>query len=323
MTIDPLRIGLVGASRIAVPAIIEPTRTLSGLEVTAVAARDPARAERYAEEHGIPRAHASYDALMNDPDIDLVYISTTPDAHAEQALAAISAGKAALVEKPFSLDAREAADVAAAAAAADVPVFEAMHSLHHPLFARVLAIIAAGTLGRVQSLDARFNIAAGLPDENFRWDVRRGGGALMDLGVYPLAWCRNIAGEDFEVLSASAEMRRGVDGRAEAVLQFAHGPRATIECSMVAEAFLARLVVRGTGGEMTVKNPVAPQNGHSITLETEGGPQTETVEGPSSYAAQLSAVGAAVRRSAPFPLQPNDYVHSMAAIDKIASVVRA
>lgn len=153
----PLRIGLIGASRVASYAVIEPAKLVQGVTVTAVAARDEVRARQYAEKFDIGRVHASYADLVRDASVDLVYVGTPPSLHVEYAMAAIAAGKAVLVEKPFALNSADARKVHDAASAAGVQVFEAMHSLHHRLFARILEIVRGGEIGTMRSLEACFS----------------------------------------------------------------------------------------------------------------------------------------------------------------------
>lgn len=311
-----IRVGLIGASRISINAVIVPARVTEGVEVTGVAARSPSRAKWFAAEHGIIRAFSGYDLLITDPEIDLVYIGTPPGAHAALALAAIAAGKPVLVEKPFALTSEEALCVYAAAKAADVQVFEAMHSQHHRLFGRVLDIIHSGEIGQIRHVEATFDAAID-PNDPFRWDVSLGGGALMDLGVYPLAWLRRLLGEDFDVTNVEAELRSGVDARFAATLVFHGGIVGQIGCSMMASTFHARLLLIGDYGTVDVMNPVAPQNGHLLTITANGSARHETVDGPTTYEAQLAAVRDACRRSAQFPFADDDYVHSMGAIERV------
>lgn len=314
-----LRIGLIGASRIAGPAVIEPARLLDGVEVVAVAARDPVRAADFARRHAIPRVHVSYGELLDDPDIDLVYIGTPPHNHMSLALTAIAAGKPALVEKPFAMNAAEARAVHQRSVGAGVPVFEAMHSLHHPLFARIAALIASGVLGSLIHLEAEFRIPHVPDDDPFRWSATHGGGALMDLGVYPLAWCRYLAGDRFTADHAHAEFRRGVDAALTARLQFRNGPSASIAASFVSDVYRARLAVTGTLGAIEATNPVAPHTGHKLSIRTPERTWTETVDGPSTYLAQLTAVIDAIAGRAAFPLPDDDFVQSMVAIDSVRS----
>ena len=312
-----LRIGLVGASRVATFVVIEPARHRGDVEVAAVAARDPVRAQAYAAEHGIGRVHASYAELCADPDIDLVYIGTPPVDHRAQALMALAAGKPVLCEKPFAMNASEAREMVDAARAAGLPLLEAMHSRHHAMFARILAIVASGELGPVRHLEARFEIGVVRKPGEFRWTPGLGGGALMDLGVYPLSWCRGVAGAEPEVRQAHMRMEDGVDAAVAADLLFPDGLTAEIHASMVTSTRHALLVVTGDDGRLEAQNPLSPQLGHKLIVETRAGRRTEELPGPSSYAAQLDAVVRHVRDGAAWPLPADDPVKSMAAIDAV------
>lgn len=312
-----LRIGLIGASRVATYAVIAAAKELDDVEVVAVAARDAERARSYADEHGITRAYGDYGSLIADPEVDLVYVGTPPALHVEQALAAIAAGKAVLVEKPFALTSADAQRVHDAGKAAGVPVFEAMHSPHHQLFHRIIEILHGGKIGRIRHIDAKFTAPIGTNDP-IRWNAALGGGALMDLGVYPLAWARRIAGEDFTVTTATADLREGVDASFVTDLAFASGPSCRIEASMVSPDIVVRLTVTGDGGTLTVINPLSPQRGHKLTLVNGDGEQFEVFEAaPTSYQAQLSVIAAALRGEAPYPYASDDYVKSMQAIERV------
>jgi predicted dehydrogenase len=315
-----LRIGLLGASRVATYAILEPAKAMDGVEVVAVAARDPARAALYAQEHGIAHVERDYQALVDRPDLDLIYVSTAPRDHAGQALAAIAAGKAVLVEKPFALNAQEARAVAVAAEQAGTRVFEAMHSLHHGLFARILEIIASGEIGPVRRMDAMFGAPID-PSDALRWRADLGGGALMDLGAYPLAWLRRIAGEAFDVIGASQELADGVDASFQAEMMFAGDIRCRAYASMTIERPTARLQIEGARGMLLALNPLAPQRGHALVVKVDGRQRSETIDGPSSYDAQLAAVRGAVLHNAPFALPADDYVRAMGALDKVRTAL--
>lgn len=311
-----LNIGLVGASRVATYAMIAPARSVEGVTIAAVSARTAERAQEYADEHGIGRAYGDYSVLLADPRIDLIYLGTPPSVHAEQALAAIAAGKAVLVEKPFAMNSVEAKQVQAAAKAAGVPLFEAMHSPHHALFARILSVLESGEIGRILSIKALF--AAPIPETDpLRWNAALGGGALMDLGVYPLAWVRRIAGEEFTVNRVEVDFRHGVDASFTASLEFPDGVVAQVSASMKADAPTARLDIEGEAGSLHVVNPLAPQRGHSLTVTTAADTRTETVEGPSTYEVQLATIRAALLEGAQYPFPDDDYIRSMEAIERV------
>lgn len=317
-----LRIGLIGAARIAVSAVIAPARTIPGAEVAGVAARDPARARAFAAAHRLPRTFGSYAELLADPDIDLAYIATPPATHAAIAMQAIAQRKPLLVEKPFACTADEARAVFDAARAADVPVFEAMHSLHHPLFARLLALLHSGELGAVTTICARCAAPIERDPADFRWSGELGGGALLDLGVYTLAWCRRIAGNGFRVIEGSATWLGDIDTSFRATLAFDSGAAAAIEGSMMAGRLDARLEIECEKGKITVENPLVPQQGHALHVQRGAARSVETVPGPGSYVAQLGAVRAALAGEAPFLLPAGDYVASMEALDRVRAALR-
>jgi predicted dehydrogenase len=317
--VGPVRIGILGAARVAEYAMIAPARSEPSAELAGIAARDPGRARAYADRHGIPCVHESYAALMSDPGIDLVYVATPPAFHAELALRALEAGKHVLVEKPFSMSADEAAEVAGAARAKDLCVAEAMHSRHHPLFSRLAEILRSGILGDIKSVSGVFLAAIPRNPDEFRWKRDLGGGALMDLGVYPLAWLRDLLGGEPEVVNAHAEIVGDVDASIEAELRFPSDIVGHVRAAMNAERFVASLTVDGAQGSLTVTNPLVPQLGHEIRYGRDNKWRTESVPGPTTFAAQLAAVCATVRGKRAFPLGADDFVRSMAAIDAVRS----
>ncbi|KPF75783.1 hypothetical protein IP88_07005 [alpha proteobacterium AAP81b] len=312
--IPPLRIGILGAARVAVYAMIAPAQASGSAVVTAVAARDPLRAREYAALHGIPRVLPDYASLAADPDIDLVYVATPPACHLDHARLAIANGKPVLVEKPFAMAAGEAALLLGEAAAAGVPIFEAMHSRHHGLWALVDRLLPR--LGNVFGLDAVFDTPVKTDVDEFRWDAALGGGALMDLGIYPLAWVRAIAGEPVAVTAATMRRERAADAAFAATLTLPGGVTARVAADMTAPR-RARLTITGINGVLIVDNPLAPQLGHHVTYVSGTGSEVFTAPGAGSYAAQLAAVVASVRDGASFPLPRDDPRHSMRAIDLV------
>lgn len=139
----------------------------------------------------------------------------------------------------------------------------------------------------------------------------------MDLGCYPLQWVRVASGEEPTVKAASMRMVDGVDAATEVSLQFPSGATAKVACSMDGGSFAAFLNITGENGSMKVLNPLAPQMGHKLDVEAGGKVRSETVEGPSTFAAQLQAVAATLLDGAPFPLAADDPVKSMAVIDAV------
>src|SRR5205823_1392444 len=153
-TMDRVRIGTLGAARITPAALIKPAKETPEVDVVAAAARDEARAEKLAARHGIGRVHASYDALLADPEVDAVYNPLPNALHAEWTIKALEAGKHVLCEKPFTSNAAEAELVAKTAEATGLVVMEAFHWRYHPLAARVLDIVGSGELGELRRVES-------------------------------------------------------------------------------------------------------------------------------------------------------------------------
>jgi len=175
-------------------------------------------------------------------------------------------------------------------------------------------------LGRLRRLDAVFDVVVGTAADEFRWDAALGGGALMDLGIYPLAWVRAVAGEPLAATGAtmarqrgSDARQRGADARFAATLSLPGGVIATVAADMTAPR-RAQLLITGDTGRLVIDNPLAPQLGHAITLTTIAGTETFRAGGPGSYDAQLAAVVATLRDGAAFPLAADDALQSMRAI---------
>lgn len=319
----PLRIGILGAAKIAPGALIEPAKTSSDVVIAAVAARDPTRAAEFAATHGIAEVCASYEALIAHPDLDAIYNALPPSRHADLTIAALRAGKHVLCEKPFAMNASEARAMVSAATSSGKLLMEAFHYHYHPLFADVLAKVRSGTLGQLQTIDATFVVAVPERAGELRYDPALGGGGLMDMGTYCVHWCRSVAGREPAIMSASSLMAATcVDLHTQATLDFGDGLTASIDCGMDAP-FSARLVITGTAGTLTVENPLAPQFGHSMRLERTGAePVSEKFARTSTYSHQLQAFVDAVRTGIAPPTSGEDSVAQMAVLEAIAKVAR-
>src|SRR5687767_6456192 len=178
-----IRIGILGAARIAPRGIITPANETLGAEVVAIGARNLERARNFAAQHSIPFAFGSYAELIERDDIDLVYCALPPSAHLEWCTAALASGKHVLVEKPFASNAADAAGIVSAARAAGRHAFEGFHYRFHPLFERALAELHSGAIGRIRHIEAVFN--ANLPDTpgELRYIEALGGGASWTWAV--------------------------------------------------------------------------------------------------------------------------------------------
>jgi predicted dehydrogenase len=314
-----LRIGILGAARVAPMAIVDPARLRDDVVVEAIAAARPGKAEAFAAEHGIARATDRYDALVADPAIDIVYIALPPAHHAEYAIKALDAGKHVLCEKPFALNAGEARVMNAAAARSGRRIVEAFHDRYHPVFLHLLELKESGRLGTIHAIEATFNHTMPRTAGEFRFDGRLGGGVMMDYGCYPVHWCRSLIGEEPVVRSARATMgSAGVDEEMLATLVFPSGVVAHIECRMTEGWTMhARLSVQAENGTVDVLNNILPHRGHSIETNLNGRKRQYTLAGNTTFDHQLDAFVEALATGLPLPTEGSDPVNNMAAIDAV------
>ncbi|HWF01833.1 MAG TPA: Gfo/Idh/MocA family oxidoreductase [Caulobacteraceae bacterium] len=314
----PIRIGLLGASRIAPGAVIGPARNDSRFEVTAVAAQEGARAAAYAGEHQIPHVAGDYAELVRRDDVDLVYNALPPSAHLEWSLAALAAGKHVLCEKPFAMNAAEAESMVAAADHAGRRLVEAFHYRFHRVMRDAVGLVRAGAIGRPLRYEGVFEVTIARRPDELRWERRRGGGGLMDLGCYPLHALRSLLAEEPRVVAASADFEGDVDVSMDARLVFPSGVEARVACSMAPERRAAQLRLEGDEGAIEISNFLAPQLGCRFTLADAHGRTTDQpVDGPSTYDAQLDHVARLLAGEVEQITGGADAVANMAAIDAI------
>ncbi|TWP48265.1 Gfo/Idh/MocA family oxidoreductase [Lentzea tibetensis] len=315
---DHVRIGILGAARIAPGAVIKPARSTTAAEIVAVAARSRHRAQEFADEHGIPRVHDTYQELLEDPAVDAVYNPLPNGLHGKWTLAALAAGKHVLCEKPFTANAAEARQVADAAAASGLVVMEAFHYRYHPMALRLAEIMSSGVLGPLRHVQA--SVCFPLPvfsDIRYNWSLA--GGALMDAGCYAVHMARLVGGGEPEVRSAHALLRDPrIDRAMTASLRFPEGHTGTVRASMWSRSLL-NISIRAIGenGSVRVFNPLGPQFVHRLWLRLQDRRTSETFGKRPTYAYQLDAFTDAVLQGKPFPTTPEDAVRNMAVIDAI------
>jgi predicted dehydrogenase len=186
----PLKIGILGAARIADDGIVDPSRLL-GHRLVAVAARDRSRAEAFAAQRGVERVHQTYADVIDDPEVEVVYNALVNSLHAKWNQYALKAGKHVLSEKPFASNATEALLVRDVARTASGQIVEGFHYLHHPVNQRLHELVTSGELGDVQQVDIELSIPSP-PDSDPRWLLELAGGAAMDLGCYVLSAARQV-----------------------------------------------------------------------------------------------------------------------------------
>jgi predicted dehydrogenase len=317
--LDPVvRLGILGAARIAPAALIRPSRQVEGTRVVAVAARDPERARVFARKHGIPRVHPSYEALIGDPDIDAIYNPLPNGLHGAWTIQAMREGKHVLCEKPMASNAAEAERMAGVAEETGRVLVEAFHYRYHPLAARMKEIVDGGSLGRIEHIEAHLCIPLIRPgDIRFRYELA--GGATMDVGCYAIHIVRFLAGAEPEVTRAEARLSSPqVDRAMCADLRLPDGRTGRITCSLLSRIPVrASALVRGEEGRMSVLNPVAPQYYHHLKLRSARGTARERVAGRASYTHQLDAFVRLLREGTPMATDARDAIANMRVIDAV------
>lgn len=263
-----LRWGILGTARInrrLIPAIRAAGRSI----LVAVASRDRARVEAYAKEWDIPRGVDGYQRLLDDRAIDAVYIPLPNSEHLKWTLAAIDAGKHVLCEKPLALDPADVDRISAAALARRVCVEEGFMYRHEPLTARVMELVRGGAVGAVRAIVSGFTYVQSRADD-VRMDASLGGGALWDVGGYPVTYARLIADCDPKMVFGSAYWTPdGVDEEFMGLMRFPGGTTATIYAGFRA-AMRTWIEVLGSEGALAVPNPFRPGPIETLELERDG-----------------------------------------------------
>ena len=226
---DKLRWGIVGTGGIA--RTFARDLLLDGHAVTAVGSRAQHTADAFAREFGLATAHPSYEALAGDPDVDIVYVATPHSLHHENAALALRSGKHVLVEKAFTINATQARDLIELAWANSLVVLEAMWTRWLPHMTRIREIIANGVLGEVRSLHADHSQLLPADPAHRLNDPRLGGGALLDLGVYPVSFASQLLGPPGTIQAAATLTPAGVDGHVAAILSYPDGALATFQAA--------------------------------------------------------------------------------------------
>jgi predicted dehydrogenase len=317
----PVRIGVLGTGRIAIRSLVEPAHAVPEVEVHSVASRDPMRAAEFAAAHGIA-ASTSYEALLADPDIDVVYVTLPNALHAEWSIQALDAGKHVLCEKPMSANADEAQQVAEAVKRTKRVYLEAMHYAYHPFARRIREVVDSGVLGDLTHAEDRFQIPSKvIAPDNIRRDFTLGGGALMDAGCYCLHFLRHLLGEPEAVLTARAETAGDdpqVDLGMSATLAFPGGRTGSVRASFLAEESADVVTtLRGSSGTLEITSLYVPQWGGKLRIMA-GETLVEEAAAPTpSYVFQLRELVRCVRDGALILTSAADGARTMRVVDHI------
>lgn len=250
MTDRQLRWGILGTGLIAAAFTADLALTDSGV-VAAVGSRSQTAADRFASEHGVARAHASYESLVNDPGIDVVYVATPHPMHRDNAILALEAGKPVLVEKPFTMNAAEAREVVTLARERRLFAMEAMWTRFLPHVAVVRDWLAQGTLGEIVTVSADHGQWFA-EDPQFRlFAPALGGGALLDLGVYPVSFASMVLGSPSRIVAISDPAFTGVDAQTSMLFGYQSGAQAVLTCTLRAKS-PTRAAIVGTDARIEI-----------------------------------------------------------------------
>lgn len=321
---NPVRWGVLGAADIAITKVIPAVDQAELSRVDAIASRSSDSAKEAAARLGIPRWYGSYQDLLDDPEIEAVYIPLPNHLHAEWTLAAATAGKHVLCEKPLAMTSADARRMIDACQDAGVKLMEAFMYRLHPMWVEVRRLVDDGVIGELVAILSFFSYHNVDPT-----DIRNipefGGGALYDIGCYPVNVARMLF--DSEPTGVKASIRRdpgfGTDVVTSAVLDF-DGRHATFTCSTQMESD-QRVAIQGTEGRLVVEIPFSvPPDRSARIVRYSGGmppadPGIEVYEIPAAdqYGIQVDAFSRSVREDDPVPTPPEDAVGNLVVIERI------
>jgi len=302
---EHLRWGIISTARInrkLIPAI----RATERAEVIAVASRSRSRAIDYAAEWDIPRSYGSYEALLDDADVDVVYVSLPNSLHAEWTARATEAGKHVLCEKPLALSVPECDRIIAAADASGVIAMEAIMVLYHPLLHKARQLVQDGAVGAVKLIRSSFSFFLDRPAD-VRWDPTLGGGSLWDAGSYPVSFIRWIAGDPGEVFGWETLSESGVDETFSGLLRHDSGVLSVFDCGFQAP-YRSEAEIVGTDGSLLIEQPYPISSESRLLLRPRGEDdyRVVAVAEKDAYRCEVEALTAAVLDGAPLAVPLTD-----------------
>ena len=266
MTIEtgrPIRWGIIGTGGIAKAFARDFTR-LTDAELVAVGSRSQSSADSFGDEFAVARRHASYEDLVTDAEVDVVYVATPHPGHHDSAMLAIDAGKAVLLEKPFTINAGEARSLIDAARAKGTFLMEAMWTRFLPHVVRIREVLAEGRLGDVRSMTADHGQWFAHDPSHRLFAPELGGGALLDLGIYPLSFASMVFGSPTRVTATSDATSTGVDAQTAVVLQY-EGGRQSVSFTTLEAKSANRLCINGTDARLEIDSVFYTQVNFTIT----------------------------------------------------------
>ena len=318
---EKLRWGIIGTGLIADLFVTD--LLANDFTVTAVGSRSQASADEFAARFGIANAHPTYEALVADPEVDVVYVATPHPMHIDNATLALNAGKHVLIEKPFTLNAKDAAAIVALAEEKKLVVLEAMWARFLPHMVRLREIIAAGTLGDVRTVIADHNQNLPKDPSHRLQNPDLGGGALLDLGIYPISFAWDVLGAPASIYATAAKTPTGVDRQTAVIFGYADGQQALVHTALDTAGPTTASVI-GTDGWIAIEGTFyAPTNFTVYNAQNEVVERYESEvsnRGMQFQAAELERIVASGALAGDI-LPPSETVAIMASLDEIRSQI--
>ena len=320
-----LRWGILSTARIGREKVIPGMLKAPNVAVVAMGSRDPLRARPVADSLRIPTVHGSYQALLDDPEVDAIYNPLPNHLHVEWSLRALEAGKHVLVEKPMGLDAVEGERLLRAAAARPhLKVMEAFMVRFHPQWARAQALLDEGAIGRLQTVHAHFSYAKFDPD-NIRNRAEMGGGGLLDIGCYNVLFARTMFGREPQRVVASIDVDPtfGTDRLVSGLLEFGPGQTATLSCGTQMQLH-QRAQLFGSEGRIELELPYnAPQDGPCrLWHQNDAGTFAAHFDRTDQYALMVEAFSRSALEGTPVPLPLSDGLSNLKVLDALRESAR-
>ncbi|MEH7095756.1 Gfo/Idh/MocA family protein [Neobacillus vireti] len=316
---EKLRWGVLGCANIAIHSVIPAIKNSESSVVLAIASRSLEKARSTAAELGIERSYGSYDALLQDPDIDAVYIPLPNHLHKEWTIKAAKAGKHVLCEKPLALNQEEASEMVTACKEAGVKLGEAFMYRYHPRYERIKEILNSGEIGTIRGLHGSFTFNNAEDKDNVRYRAEWGGGSIYDVGCYPISAARLLLEQEPEAVTVQAFFspeHDNVDMMVTGLIEFPNQLGVTFMCGMWAN-FQNTLQIVGTKGKIDVSNAfiVNSNLGGSFTVTVDGETRTEPVEEFNQYTLQVDEFAESILAGTSLRFPSEDSIKNMKVID--------
>lgn len=314
------KIGILGAARITEMGIVLPAREL-GCELYSIAARNPLRAKEFSRNNGFSRYHSTYEELIKDPEIDIIYNPLPNGLHGPWNILAMEHGKHVLTEKPFSSNAEEAYRIDEVAKNRGTILMEGIHYSFHPVTHRMYSLLKSGVIGELRKVDV-IMIMPEAPQNDPRWLLELAGGALMDLGCYAMHIFGRLApwgGGAPDITGVYAHERRGhpgVDEKTDVFVAFPNGVAGYAHCDMTGNHIEFTLKFIGTKGSVFAKNFLHPHLDDRIVVDTDTLKTTEYLGKTCTYSYQLAEFLDCLQNKSPPPVSLKESIATMELIDR-------